>query len=175
MLSIVKPRYGHRISASSKLPPASASILFAALAKSIELSFVTVFVALLGQVLSRRAFRMRSKGITIAEMSMRSWVMQPGTMITHWETIRYAGLTILGIIALLAALMAMIYTTASDALVAPKLRYSTAEPRTLYGKVATQFANNAYIQGNCHTPISTRDDPDFAGSTCISIEHAGQA
>ena len=96
-------------------------------------------------------------------------------MITHWETIRYAGLTVLGIIALLAALMAMIYTTASDALVAPKLRYSRAEPRTLYGKVATQFANNAYIQGKCHTPILTRDDPEYAGSTCISIEHSGQA
>ena len=98
------------------MPPATASILFAAFAKSIELSFVTVFVALLGQVLSRRAFRTKSKGITIAEMSMRSWVMQPGTMITHWETIRYAGLTALGVIALLTAFMAMFYTTASDAL-----------------------------------------------------------
>lgn len=115
-IAIARPRYGRRISTTGSLPPATASILFAAFAKSIELSFVTVFVALLGQVLSRRAFRTKSKGITIAEMTMRSWVMQPGTMLTHWETIRYAGLTLLGVIALLTALMAMIYTTASDAL-----------------------------------------------------------
>ena len=122
-LAIAKPRYGRRISASSNLPPSNASVLFAAFAKSIELSFVTVFVALLGQVLSRRAFRTKSKGITIAEMSMRSWVMQPGTMITRWETIRFAGLTLIGAMALLAAVMAMLYTTASDALGMNRLVY----------------------------------------------------
>lgn len=42
--------------------------------------------------------------------------MQPGTMITHGHTIRYAGWTILGIASLLATLVAMLYTTASDAL-----------------------------------------------------------
>lgn len=47
---------------------------------------------------------------------MRSWVMQPGTMITHCESVKYAGTTFLGAIALIAALMAMLYTTASDAL-----------------------------------------------------------
>lgn len=55
-------------------------------------------------------------GITIAEMTMRAWVMQPGTMITHGHTIRYAGWTILGVASLLATLVAMLYTTASDAL-----------------------------------------------------------
>lgn len=116
LLAIIKPRYGRRISTTSNLPPSTASLLCAAFAKSIELSFVTVFVAFLGQVLSRRAFIAKSKGITIAEMTMRAWVMQPGTLITHWETVRHAALTFLGMIALTAALVATLYTTASDAL-----------------------------------------------------------
>jgi len=115
-IAYVKPRYGRRITSSGSLPPATASLLFTFFAKSIELSFVTVFVAFIGQVLSRRAFQRGGKGITIAEMSMRSWIMQPGTMITHGETVRYAAVSVLGVIALTAAFMAMFYTTASDAL-----------------------------------------------------------
>ena len=69
-----------------------------------------------GQVLSRRAVSKRSKGVTLAEMSMRNWIMQPGTMLTHWETVRYAAFSFLGLVALAAAVMAMLYTSASDAL-----------------------------------------------------------
>ena len=116
LIAIRKPRYGRHITTTGKLTPSTASLLCAAFAKSIELSFVTVFVTFLGQVLSRRAFRTRSKGVTIAEMTMRAWIMQPGTLITHWETVRYAALTFLGMVSLTAALMAMVYTTASDAL-----------------------------------------------------------
>ena len=115
-LAIIKPRYGRRISYDSNLPPTTASLLCAAFAKSIELSFTTVFVAFLGQVLTRRAFSKRSKGITIAEMSMRSWIMQPGTLLTHWQNVGNAAFTILGLIALIAAVVATFYTTASDAL-----------------------------------------------------------
>lgn len=157
------------------MPPSTATLLAAAIAKSIELSFVTVFVAFLGQVLSRRALIKRSRGITISDMSMRQWVMQPGTMITHGETVRYAALTFLGMIALSGALIAMLYTTASESLVAPKLKMGPLEHRVLYGKVATIFANEQHIQQNCQTPISERIDPEFSGSTCIAIEHSGEA
>lgn len=157
------------------MPPATASLLAAAIAKSIELSFVTVFVTFLGQVLSRRALIQKSRGITISEVSMRQWVMQPGTMITHWETVRYAALTFLGAISLVGAVTAMFYTTASDALVAPQLKLGHLEHRTLYGQVATSFANEQYIQKKCQTPISEQTDPDYSGSTCIAIEHSGQA
>lgn len=88
-VAIAKPRFGHGITNNSRMTPATASLVAAAIAKSIELSFVTVFVTFLGQVLSRRALIKRSRGITISEMSMRQWIMQPGTMITHWETVRY--------------------------------------------------------------------------------------
>ena len=101
--------------------------------------------------------------------------MQPGTMITHWQTVRYAAFTFLGLIALLGALTAMLYTTASDALVAPKLKMGDERHRLLYGKVAASFANEPYIQQRCQTPISDAVDPDYAGSTCIAIENSGQA
>lgn len=115
-LALRKPRWGRHITTNGKFPPATASLLCTAFAKSIELSFVTVFVVFLGQVLSRKASANTSKGITIAEMSMRAWVMQPGTMITHWQTVRYAAFSFLGVVSLFAALTAMLYTTASDAL-----------------------------------------------------------
>ncbi|KAL8687386.1 MAG: hypothetical protein Q9218_006424 [Villophora microphyllina] len=174
-VAIAKPRFGHGITNTGRFPPATASLVAAAIAKSIELSFVTVFVTFLGQVLSRRALIKRSRGITISEMSMRQWIMQPGTMITHWEAVRYAALTFLGMISLLGALTAMFYTTASDALVAPKLKTGHWEHRQLYGRVATNFANVQYIQKNCQTPISEQIDPLYSGSTCIAIEHSGQA
>lgn len=113
---MIRPRWGRRITTTGSISPATASLLCTAFAKTIELSFVTVFVAFLGQVLSRRAFISQSKGITVADMSMRAWVMQPGTMITNWQTVRYAAVSYLGFVSLLAALMAMLYTTASDAL-----------------------------------------------------------
>ena len=104
------------ITENGALSPSTVSLLCAAIAKTIELSFVTVFITFLGQVLSLRAFKKSSRGVTIAEMQMRAWIMQPGTMITHVATLRYAALTFLGMIALTAALMATLYTTASDAL-----------------------------------------------------------
>ncbi|KAI4237703.1 MAG: hypothetical protein LQ349_001645 [Xanthoria aureola] len=173
--AIAKPRFGHGIVNNGKLTPATASLIAAAIAKSIELSFVTVFVTFLGQVLSRRALVKKSRGITIAEMSFRSWIMQPGTLITHWATVRYAALTFLGLFSLLCAVTATFYTTASDALVSPQLTMGPLKQRMLYGKVASSFANNAYIKTQCNTPISTDTDPDSSGSTCVAIEHNGQA
>lgn len=174
-VAVAKPRFGHGIAHTGKMSPATATLIAAAIAKSIELSFVTVFVTFLGQVLSRRALVKQSRGITISEMSMRQWVMQPGTMITHWETVRYAALTYLGMIALSGAVIAMLYTTASESLVAPKLKLGPVEHRMLHGRVATQFANEKFIQESCQTPIPESTDPEFGGSTCIAIEHSGQA
>lgn len=173
-IAIIRPRYGHTVSKTGGLPFTTASTLFAAFAKTIELSFVTVFVAFIGQALSKRAL-FQPKGVTIAEMSMRSWVMQPGTMISHWGSVRYAGATGLGVFALLVALMAMIYTTASDALVTPVLKFGQTENRLMYGKVSTSFANKYYIEDKCNTPIQQATDPEAYGETCIQIEHAGQA
>jgi hypothetical protein len=74
VLAIAAPRYGSRIrSSGGGMKPSTASTLSTLFAKLIELSFVTVFVSFLGQVLSRRAFIRRGKGINLAELSMRSW------------------------------------------------------------------------------------------------------
>ena len=174
LIAIMRLRYGSTVSTKGALPITTASVLYAAFAKSIELSFVTVFVAFVGQALSRRA-RFQPKGVTIAEMSMRSWVMQPGTMISHWESVRYAAATKVGVFSLLVALMAMVYTTASDALVTPVLKFGATENRVMYGKVSTSFANTNYVEDHCNTPIPGAMDPDNNGKTCIQIEHSGQA
>ena len=113
--AFVKPRFGKGIGAGG-MAPSTASLLSAFFAKTIELTFVTVFVAFLGQVLTRRSLSKRAHGVTIAEMSMRGWIMQPGTLITHWENVRYAGLSFLGMTSLTAALMALLYTTAAETL-----------------------------------------------------------
>lgn len=115
VVSIIGPRYGKRIG-NDGIDLNTASFLSALFAKTVEISFVTVFVAFLGQLLSRRALAKRSSGVSIADMSMRVWIMQPGNLVTHWENIRYSGLTVIGVTALTATVMALLYTTAAEIL-----------------------------------------------------------
>ena len=91
--------------------------------------------------------------------------MQPGTILTHLEGVRYAVVTVMGSIAFVSAIVAALYTTASDALVSPKLAFGDFEPRSLQGPVKTGFANVTYIGSNCNTPI--HDDPKY-GATTVS-------
>ena len=114
IVAAVRPRYGEMINTKAgSLSPINASTLAAAFAKTIELSFVTVFVAFLGQVLSRRAFVRQSKGMTIAEMALKLWVTQPGSIITHWQSVHYKGNSLLGVVSFLAVVVVVFYTTAS--------------------------------------------------------------
>ncbi|ORX99294.1 hypothetical protein BCR34DRAFT_606666 [Clohesyomyces aquaticus] len=167
------PRYGRHITSHGPLTPAGAIILTSVMAKLIELSFVTSFVAFLGQVLSRRAFmKDQGRGVTLSELSMWRWVVQPGTLITHWETAKYSGLTILGILSLLSATLATLYAPASTALVQPMLKDGRWEKMVLAGQVKSSFANTNYVKEICETPIQT--DPEEGGSTCLQIEHAAQ-
>lgn len=73
--AIVQPRWGRAIHSGGSFTPSTASLVTALIAKTIELSFVTVFVTFIGQVLSRRSLAKVSKGVTLAEMSMRTWIM----------------------------------------------------------------------------------------------------
>lgn len=152
--------------------PATAILWTSIVAKIIELSFVTGFVAFLGQVLSRRAFSRVGGGVTLSELSMWRWVVQPGTLITHWETAKYAGLSFLGMLSLLSAVLATLYAPAATALVQPMLKDGFKETRLLTGSVKSDFANIAYIQAMCQTPITA--DKVYGGTTCTQIEHAGQ-
>jgi hypothetical protein len=171
--AIVQPKWGQRIS-SGHASLGTISTLVAFFAKTIELSFVAVFIGFLGQVISRRSLVKTSRGVTISEICMRSWVLQPGFMIAHWETVKYAGLTFLGILSLVTTVSAMLYTTASDALVSPKLKYGSWEDRVMQGLVQTSYANSTFVSMNCKTPITTYQDSEFSASTCLQIESAGQ-
>lgn len=115
-VAVLRPRWSNIDSGPGSVTASTANLLCAFFAKTIELAYVTICVAFLGQVLSRRALMEDSRGISLADMSMRAWIMQPGSMIVHWETLRYSGLTFLGVIALTATVVGMFYTTAAEAL-----------------------------------------------------------
>ncbi|KAK5719396.1 hypothetical protein LTR15_007919 [Elasticomyces elasticus] len=173
IIALRGPRYGKMIHTNGSLTASSAAFLTSILAKLIELSFVTVLVAFLGQALGRRAFKQQAgRGVTLAELNMRSWITQPGSMLTQWHTVRYAGITLLGGLALLGALSAMLYTSAATALVQPQLKWPNWKPKVISGLVKTAFANPVYIEGNCKTPITKTLDPGYYDSTCIQMEHA---
>jgi hypothetical protein len=103
---------------------------------------------------------------------MWRWVVQPGTLITHYESAKYAGLSFLGIMSLLSAILATLYSSASATLVQPTLREGSWKDKLMSGRVQTDFANVNYIKDLCQTPIRT--DNESRGSTCLQIEHAGQ-
>lgn len=173
VVALMQPRYGKSIMSGGKLTPETASVLFALFAKTIELSFVSVFVAFLGQVLSRRSLIKLSRGVTVAELTMRNWVIQPAFMITHWETLRHTGLTFLGLLTLTNAFVAMFYTTASDSLVSPHLKFGHWKEQEMVGLVETAYAVPNYVNTLCHNPIASMD-PVYAGTTCLAVLHAGQ-
>lgn len=165
-----------KIKTGSGFKPNDAIILTTVFAKAIEMSFVAVFVTFLGQALSRRAFnKSQGRGITLAELSMRNWVLQPGTMFTHPESIRYGLLSVLGILSLVATIVATLYTTAAQALVQPQLRFSNWEPRVMSGLVKSSFSNVKYVMDNCQTPILPAQDAEAYGQTCFQIENSAQA
>ena len=173
-IALAKPRWGRKIGGSGSLSYSSATLLSALFSKTVELSFVAVLVATLGQILSRRAINKRAgkNGITVAEMTMRSWILQPGLIFTHADAVRYAGPTLLGALVLVATLAATFYTTAAEALASPKLKFGGWEDRWLVGLVDSAFANVTYLTKSCNTPIT--NDPE-AGGSCLQIEYAGQS
>ena len=74
VVAVLQPRWGHGISSKHGLLPSNATLVAALLAKTIEMSFVTVFISCLGQILTRRSFIRKAGGMTLAEMTMRSMV-----------------------------------------------------------------------------------------------------
>ncbi|KAL7773551.1 hypothetical protein CFE70_003516 [Pyrenophora teres f. teres 0-1] len=173
-LAIRAPHYGRLITSHGPVTPADAILLTTVLAKLIELSFVTAFVAFLGQVLSRRAFmKDQGRGVTLSELSMWRWIVQPGTLVTRPDMAKYAGLSFLGIMSLISAVLATLYTSAAAATVQPMLRDGNWDKGlVLAGRVKSDFANINYLKAMCPTPIRT--DKKTQGETCLQMEHAGQ-
>ena len=71
--------------------------------------------------------------------------------------------------------MAMFYTTASDALVSPKLKFGSSKLRVLHGEVKTIFANETQQIANCKTPMNESLDHWYYGPTCVEIQYSGEA
>ncbi|KAH7061251.1 hypothetical protein B0J12DRAFT_542169, partial [Macrophomina phaseolina] len=165
------------IRTNGSLTPSNASLLIAVLAKTAELSFGASVVAFIGQVLSRRSLSVRGsgKGITLAEMSMRNWIGAPGYMVANFETVRYALFSILGIVSFIAAIVATVYTSASDALVQPQLKLGPLETKIMRADVVTEWANHMYLGYNCESPIPLSEDRRFRNATCLDISYAAQA
>lgn len=176
-IALARPRWGDQLGTNGHVSYATATFLSTLFSKTVELSFVSVFVALLGQILSRRAvatITRTSTGVNIVEMNMRSWITQPENLLVHWTNIRYGATTVLGMTAIVATIAAMFYTSATQALVAPKLKFGPMEDRLLAGKVSAAFANSIYIRNNCETPFPD-DNSNSRGNACLDVEHSGQS
>ncbi|KAF2222448.1 hypothetical protein BDZ85DRAFT_200185 [Elsinoe ampelina] len=176
VIALMEKRWGSSIKTSGGFTPSDAIVLTNVFAKAIEISFVAVVVTFLGQALSRRAFnKTQGRGVTLAELSMRNWVLQPGTMFTHPSSVKYGAISILGVVSLVATILATLYTTAAQALVQPQLRYSKWEHRIMGGLVQSSFANVRHVHGSCETPITSSMDPEYAESTCFQIQNSAQS
>lgn len=100
-------------------------------------------------------------------------------MITHYETVKFAALSILGVLSLIVALLAMLYSTAAVALVAPQLKFGSWEPRLMHGVVKTNFANVDYLKRTCQTPIQKSAwmegySEGEVGQNCLELDHVSQ-
>ena len=116
-IAIGKPNWDNLLrSDGSSLTFTNASTLATALAKTIELSFLTSFLAMMGQYLTRKASNDNATGISLAELELKILLVQPGTLVTRWKSYSRSLLSILGLASLVACLSATFYTTASDAL-----------------------------------------------------------
>lgn len=57
----------------------------------------------------------------------------------------------------------------------PKLKFGKPEVTVLQGRVSASFANPAYLEQQCKTPISYMRDKEASAATCLAMEHAGQS
>ncbi|KAI8942946.1 hypothetical protein NX059_000984 [Plenodomus lindquistii] len=168
VVAIVQPEYGRVVSRDGRFSPSSAALLTQFLAKTIELSFVMVVLVFIGQVLSRRAVRQR--GVRLAEVAMRGWILQPGTLFTQWQSVRFAGFSILGALSLVTAVLSLLYTTAAGALVQTQLRLAPWRHQVLAGDVEADFSDTLMARETCLGAWPNVGDILFGGSTCLAVE-----
>lgn len=112
--------------------------------------------------------------MSLAEMTMRNWVIQPGSLITHFETLPSSSLTLLGMLSLTATIAAAFYTTASDAMVSPKLKSGSWEHKELAGYVRASYANAAYVREDCPYLFNITEDI-HAAESCMNVQFSGQS
>lgn len=163
VVAIARPRYGQFISPTGILP-STATTLCAIFAKSIEISSVAVFVVSLGQLLTRRS--LSARGISLADITMRYWIIQPSLIFTRAGDVRHAGTNALGIFTILTALSVLFFTSASDALVSPNLKSGKWERTILKGGLQTFYGDAIYASTLCRTPLGSEMDPEGQPVIC---------
>lgn len=143
--------------------------------KAIEIFFAGVYITFLGQVLTRRAFSKTSKAFNIAEMTMRNWVIQPGSIVSHYEGFPHAGMSLLGGITILATLSALFYTSACNSLITPQILWTSwKEDQTISTFVRSSYANIDYIKSSCPSIDSAVNDKEY-GASCIIMRVNGES
>lgn len=80
----------------------------------------------------------------------------------------------MGALALTATVASMFYTTASDAMVSPKLKYGNWVHQELQGFVRTSYANAGYLSQSCQSLLEKEDELHHAES-CLGVQFSGQS
>ncbi|KAF5013330.1 hypothetical protein FDECE_680 [Fusarium decemcellulare] len=169
VVAILQPRWGFFISTSRGLAPSTATTLTALISKTIELVSAAVFVACLGQILTRRAVAQNTTGITLAELTVWNWIIQPGSIFTHFGTLLVAGRTFLGLLSLVALVATILYTTASEALVSPKLKYGAWEARELTVPVHSHYGNIVHAGRRCRRDLGLSPNTTADVNTTMAV------
>lgn len=66
----------------------------------------------------------------------------------------------------------MLYTTASDTMVRPKLRFSGWHDRDLESYVMSPYGNAQYVKQACSTPLHGID-VEHANESCLAVQYSG--
>lgn len=173
-VAVYRPRWGYSIGPQGRLPYNTATLSCVLISKAVELAFATTFVAFLGQVLSMRAIQPYGaiktlQGLSMADINMKLWVLQPGTLLTHFAGVRYVLPSLLGMSTLVATLGTTFYTTAAQSLVSPKLKLGKVDEVPLYGEVSAPYADISYLRSRCDIPVTTSVDENNPGSLCLQL------
>lgn len=93
-------------------------------------------------------------------------------MITDIRAVKHVAFTKLGFLCLVATFVGMLYTTASDALISPKLRFGRQEQKILHSYARASYANLPYIRDSCLIPISKEMDSS-SNDACLAVSLSG--
>ena len=172
-VAIWQPRYGKWISPTGRLKPSTADLVFSIFAKSIEIASAGVYIIFLGQLLTKRS--LRSRGISLADIAVREWLIQPAFVIWEWENLKYASTTVLGATSLLAAIAIFSFTVASNSLVTPHIALGDFQSTQFSGQVQQNFGNVIILKKDCWAPLDSRLDGQNIGESCINVLASGLA
>ena len=93
-------------------------------------------------------------------------------MFTNIKALRKVGFSPLGFVCILATLVAVLYTTASDALVAPKLIWNKSNMIVMKAYALTSYSNVQFVKANCLLPDTLLADENNAGG-CLEASLSG--